>query len=62
MPLMSQKTQYNDIKIIFDTDVDERVNFIIKCENNQELQKLIDYFHVKSKNTKFEKIRQILCI
>lgn len=59
---MSQKSSYKDIKIIPDSEVDERVNFIIKCENQTELLKLLDYFEIKGKQTTFKKIRAKLCI
>ena len=59
---MSQKSRYNDIKIIPDSEVDERVNFIIKCENNDELKLLTNFFNLKSRNTTFTKIRDKLCI
>lgn len=38
---------YHDIKLI--EKVDTRVNFIIKCESEQELSQLLNIFNTKKK-------------
>lgn len=43
---------FHDIKLI--EQVDTRINFIIKCENQDELMKLCKIFNTKSRNISYD--------
>ncbi len=51
--MQKQQTQlFNDIKLV--EKLDTRVNFIIKCENDIELKKLMNKIGVKKRSITFK--------
>ena len=53
---------YHDIKIVKDKDVDDRVNFIIRCEGQEPLEKIKKFFKTKGRNITSDKAMEAICI
>lgn len=57
---MCRDIVFNDIKIINDSEIDERVNFIIKCEDGKQLKKLQNIFSTDKKQITFKAVLSFL--
>ena len=53
---------YHDIKVINDDEVDDRVNFIIRCEGQEQLIIVQNFFKTKGKTITGDKAMEVLCI
>ena len=60
MPNTPAASVFHDIKLIPDSEVDERVNFIIKCENKEQMEQLFEFFQTSRKQVSFNDIQSRL--